>query len=240
MEEAPGTISEGRNVGAAVREARVGAEGAPGTISEEPVSVLFDTAGIKGDVWEIDIVKILHMLARILDRDGRKDLRVAGMAALSSSLIYRMKVESIFALQRAGADKRRPARRRDVKIQLVNMPYRHESTYPVTLDDLLGLLENLITSMANPKNSRRGLDIQPAAEPDFAEYMISLEDVIAGYESLIMKKVNQEGWDGTLQDVVAELGRRDAIRCFFAMLFLARDGRLELEQDGDEIRIRAA
>lgn len=217
-----------------------GASAGPGSISEAPVSVLFDTAAIKGDVWEIDIVEILGMLARILERGGRKDLRVAGMAALSSSLIYRMKVESIFALQRAGADKRRAVQRRDVKIQLVNMPYRHESTYPVTLDDLLGLLESLISSMANPKTSRRGLDIQPVEEPDFAEYMIALEDVIAGYESLIMKKVGQPGWDGTLQDVVADLGRRDAIRCFFAMLFLARDGRLELEQDGDDIRIRAA
>ena len=212
----------------------------PGTISEAPVSVLFDTAAIKGDVWEIDIVQILRMLASILEKDGRKDLRVAGMAALSSSLIYRMKVESIFALQRAGTDKRRAVQRKDVKIRLVNMPYRHESTYPVTLDDLLGLLENLISSMANPKRSRRGLDIQPAEEPDFARYMISLEDVIAGYESLIMKKVGGPGWNGTLQDVVADLDRRDAIRCFFAMLFLARDGRLELEQDGDLIRIRAA
>ena len=215
-------------------------EETPETISEAPVSVLFDTAAIKGDVWEIDIVQILQMLARILEKDGRKDLRVAGMAALSSSLIYRMKVESIFALQRAGTDKRRPVQRRDVKIRLVNMPYRHESTYPVTLDDLLGLLENLISSMANPKRSRRGLDIQPVEEPDFARYMISLEDVIANYESLIMKKVGEPGWDGTLQDVVAGLDRRDAIRCFFAMLFLARDGRLELEQDGDLIRIRAA
>lgn len=212
----------------------------PETISEAPVSVLFDTASIKGDVWEIDIVQILQMLARMLERGGRKDLRVAGMAALSSSLIYRMKVESIFALQRAGEEKRSPVQRKDVKIRLVNLPYRHESTYPVTLDDLLGLLENLISSMANPKRSKRGLDIQPSSEPDFAEYMISLEDVIATYESLIMKKVGRPGWDGTLQDVVADLDRRDAIRCFFAMLFLARDGRLELEQDGDDIRIRAA
>lgn len=212
----------------------------PGTISEAPVSVLFNTASIKGDVWEIDIVQILQMLARILERDGRKDLRVAGMAALSSSLIYRMKVESIFALQRVGSEKKHSVQRKDVKIRLVNMPYRHESTYPVTLDDLLGLLESLISSMANPKRSKRGLDIQPVAEPDFAEYMISLEDVIATYESLIMGKIASPGWDGTLQDVVRDLDRRDAIRCFFAMLFLARDGKLELEQDGDDIRIRAA
>ena len=37
---------------------------------------------------------------------GKKDLKVAEMAALSSSLIYRMKVESIFALQKAAMEKK--------------------------------------------------------------------------------------------------------------------------------------
>ena len=78
----------------------------PETISENPVNVLFNTSSIaKKDVWEIDIVGILEMLLRILGKSGKKDLRVAGMAALSSSLIYRMKVESIFALHRAAMEK---------------------------------------------------------------------------------------------------------------------------------------
>ena len=68
----------------------------PETISENPVNVLFNTSSIaKKDVWEIDIVGILEMLLRILGKSGKKDLRVAGMAALSSSLIYR--IGSIFA-----------------------------------------------------------------------------------------------------------------------------------------------
>ena len=79
----------------------------PETISENPVNVLFNTSSIaKKDVWEIDIVGILEMLLRILGKSGKKDLRVAGMAALSSSLIYRMKVESIFALHRTNTGKK--------------------------------------------------------------------------------------------------------------------------------------
>ena len=37
--------------------------------------------------------------------------------------------------------------RTDVDIDLIDMPYRHESTYPVSLDDLLGLLQNLIEQL---------------------------------------------------------------------------------------------
>ena len=68
----------------------------PNSISQEPINILFDPkAVVKKDVWEIDLIQILNLLAKILEKTGRKDLKVAGMAALSSSLIYRMKVESI-------------------------------------------------------------------------------------------------------------------------------------------------
>ena len=131
----------------------------PETISENPVNVLFNTSSIaKKDVWEIDIVGILEMLLRILGKSGKKDLRVAGMAALSSSLIYRMKVESIFALHRAAMEKKSSRVRSDVDIPLLGIPYRHEPTYPVTLDELLGLLQNLIGSMANPRERRLKFD----------------------------------------------------------------------------------
>ena len=104
-------------------------------ISQAPVNILFNPSTItKKDVWEIDLIKILDILIRILEKSGKKDLRVAGMAALSSSLIYRMKVESIFALQKAAMEKKPLTQRTDVNIDLINMPYRHESTYPVTLD----------------------------------------------------------------------------------------------------------
>ena len=94
----------------------------PETISENPVNVLFNTSSIaKKDVWEIDIVGILEMLLRILGKSGKKDLRVAGMAALSSSLIYRMKVESIFALHRAAMEKKSSRVRSDVDIPLLGI-----------------------------------------------------------------------------------------------------------------------
>ncbi len=57
-------------------------------ISKVPINVLFNPEGIqKRDVWEIDLIQILSMLLTILEKSDKKDLRVAGMAALSSSLI---------------------------------------------------------------------------------------------------------------------------------------------------------
>ena len=210
----------------------------PNGISQEPINVLFDTkAVVKKDVWEIDLIQILNLLTKILEKTGSKDLKVAGMAALSSSLIYRMKVESIFALQKAAMDKKPSFQRTDVDIELIDIPYRHESTYPVSLDDLLGLLQNLIGTIANPQSRRnRKLEIEPIEAPDFQEFFISLESIIGKYEDLIMKKIATTGF-GLLQDIIVELDQVDSIRCFFAALFLARDQKVDLEQQEDDIKI---
>ncbi len=208
------------------------------SISQEPINVLFDTkAVVKKDVWEIDLIQILNLLTKILEKTGSKDLKVAGMAVLSSSLIYRMKVESIFALQKVAMDKKPSVQRTDVDIELIDIPYRHESTYPVSLDDLLGLLQNLIGTIANPRSRRnRKLEIEPIEVPDFQEFFISLESIIGKYEDLIMKKIANTGV-GLLQDIIAELDQVDSIRCFFAVLFLARDQKVDLEQQNDDIKI---
>jgi len=210
----------------------------PNSISQEPVNILFNPSSVvKKDVWDIDLIQILDLLKKILEKSGKKDFKVAGMAALSSSLIYRMKVESIFALQRAAMEKKPMHQRTDIDIQLIDIPYRHESTYPVSLDDLLGLLQNLIGTIANPQSRRnRRLEIEPIEAPDFQEYFTSLESIIGKYEDLVMKKIIPKGF-GLLQDIIVELDEIDSIRCFFAILFLAKDHKVDLEQVEDDIKI---
>ena len=206
-------------------------------ISQDPVNILFNPSVIsKKDVWEINLIEILKLLIKILEQTGKKDLKVAGMAALSSSLIYRMKVESIFALQKAAMEKKPLINRRNVDIDILDIPYRHESTYPVSLDELLDLLENLIGSIANPRSRRRGqldFDTEP---PDFKKYLLPFENLVRKYEDLIVRKIRGTG-SGLLKDIVIDLDSLDSVRCFFAILFLARDQKVELEQKDDDILI---
>ena len=208
------------------------------SISQDPVNILFNPSVIqKKDVWQINLIEILKLLIKILEETGKKDLKVAGMAALSSSLIYRMKVESIFALQKAAMEKKPLINRRDVDIDILDIPYRHESTYPVSLDELLDLLENLIGSIANPRSRRnRQLEFEAIQPPDFKEYFVPFENLVVKYQSLIIRKIRGTG-SGLLKQIVADLDSLDSIRCFFAVLFLARDQKVELAQIDDDIQI---
>ena len=208
------------------------------SISQDPVNILFNPSVIqKKDVWQINLIEILKLLIKILEETGKKDLKVAGMAALSSSLIYRMKVESIFALQKAAMEKKPLINRRDVDIDILDIPYRHESTYSVSLDELLDLLENLIGSIANPRSRRnRQLEFDAIQPPDFKEYFVPFENLVVKYESLIIRKIRGTG-SGLLKQIVADLDSLDSIRCFFAVLFLARDQKVELAQIDDDIQV---
>ena len=204
-------------------------------ISQPPVNILFSPLDVsKKDVWSIDVIRILDILIKILSQTDKKDLRVAGIAALSSAMIHRMKVESIFALQKAAMEKKPLTHREDVDIEIINMPYRHESTYPVTLDELLSVLENLIGTIANPRSSRRQLEFEPVQAPNFDDYFISLEKIIWQYEELIMNKIKATGY-GSFKNITSNLELIDVIRCFFAILFLARDMKVDLEQTEDDI-----
>lgn len=206
-------------------------------ISQPPINVLFNPVDItKKDVWTIDIIRILEVLIKILNQSGKKDLRVAGIAALSSAMIHRMKVESIFALQKAAMEKKPLRQRLDIDVEVIDMPYRHESTYPVTLDELLVVLENLIGTIANPRSNRRQIQFDPVEVPNFNDYFIGLEKIIGQYEELIVNKIRPTG-TGSFQMIVSEFEPIDVVRCFFAILFLARDEKVELEQADSDITI---
>ena len=207
-------------------------------ISKVPINILFDPEGVKKkNIWEIDLIQILSILIKVLEKADKKDLRVAGMAALSSSLIYRMKVENIFALQKAAMENKPMRQRSDIDIQMLDIPYRHESTYPVSLDELLDLLENLIGTIANPRERRSNqLKFEPVDPPDFKKYFNNLENIIGQYQDLILKKLEPNG-NALLAAITKDLNAKDSIRCFFAILFLARDEKVDLMQVDDDITI---
>jgi|TARA_B100001750_G_scaffold93259_1_gene73602 segregation and condensation protein A len=207
-------------------------------ISKVPINILFDPEGVKKkDIWQIDLIQILSMLIKILEKAEKKDLRIAGMAALSSSLIYRMKVENIFALQKAAMENKPIRQRSDIDIQMLDIPFRHESTYPVSLNELLDLLENLIGTIANPRERRSNkLSFEPVDVPDFKNIMNNLENLIPQYQDLILKKLEQND-SALLASITKDLDTTDSIRCFFAILFLARDEKVDLLQVDDDVKV---
>jgi len=220
-------------------------------ISQPPLNLLFNPSLlIRKDVWNIDIARLLEMFLRLLNATGNKDLRICGLAAVSSSMIYRLKVESIFALEKIAMQKRglnEPTN--DQKLQLpipqlnsIELPFRIEPTYPVSVEDLLQMLENMIMELANPRSKRKKqeLELEPVETFDFDQYLIKFEKIIQDYEDMIYDIVTA---DGILffKTLVNKMEPVEMARCFIAMLYLAMKSKITVDhhpqEDSDDIKM---
>jgi len=207
------------------------------TISQPPLDVLFNPSLVsKKDVWEIDVVMLLEMLLKIINLTGKKDLRVCGIAALSSSLIHRLKVESIFRLEKIAMSKKSLDITEIKKIPLlksVEIPFRIESSYPVSLEDLLSVLENMIANLANPRRQRSQLNLNTIPSFDFNEYIVKFEEIIKSYEEMIIDILTADG-SVLFSSLTLTMNTIDTVRCFLAVLYLAMKREIIVTQSEDQ------
>ncbi|MFL6391779.1 MAG: chromosome segregation protein ScpA [Nitrososphaeraceae archaeon] len=211
-------------------------------ISEPPLSLLFNPSLLttKKNVWDIDVTMLLDTLLKLINTTGKKDLRVCGIAILSSSIIYRLKVESIFrlekiAMQRKGVDDHQ-LQQPVPDLNPVEIPFRIESTYPVSLEELLHVLENMISELANPRPKKKQLKLEPVETFDFDQYIIKFEHILQRYEDMIFDIVTADG-EAIFKILVAKMKPIEIVRCFIAVLYLATKGKVELEQIEEDLKI---
>lgn len=207
------------------------------TISQPPLDVLFNPSLVsKKDVWEIDVVMLLEMLLKVINLTGKKDLRVCGIAALSASLIHRLKVESIFRLEKIAMSKKSLDITEIKKIPLlksVEIPFRIESSYPVSLEDLLSVLENMIANLANPRRQRSQLNLDTLPSFDFNEYIVKFEEIIKSYEEMIIDILTADG-SVLFSSLTLTMNTIDTVRCFLAVLYLATKKEIIVTQSEDQ------
>lgn len=205
-------------------------------IAEPPLNLLFNPSLLtaKKDVWDINVTMLLEMLLHLINMTGKKDLRICGIAILSSSIIYRLKVESIFrlekiAMQRKGLDDDLRFQQPIPDLNAVEIPFRIESTYPVSLEDLLSVLENMISELANPRQKKKQLRLEPVETFNFDQYLVKFEHILQEYEDMIFDIVNADGV-AMFKILVTKMEPIEVVRCFIAMLYLAMKGRVDLEE----------
>ena len=201
-------------------------------ISEPPLNLLFNLSLIaRKDVWSIDLSTLLELLLRIISSSEDKDLRIFGVAILSSSIIHRLKVESIFRLDKISMQKKRlelnQVSQHVPKLNSIEIPFRIDSTYPVSLEELIQVLEKMVTELTNRKQKKQQLE--PIETFSFNEYLVKFEEILKAYEKMIFDIVSKHR-QTLFKSVVAKMDTLEVVRCFIAMLSLATKTKIDLTQ----------
>lgn len=214
------------------------------SLATPPLNLLFNTSLLgKQNVWEINISTLLELLLKIINSSGKKDLRICGIAAWSSTLIYRLKVESIFHLEKLSLEKKNFASSTEKEIpllKLLDFPFRLSSTYPLSLEDLLNVLENIISSLHNPNLKRRNpIELEAVEIFDFDHYLVKFEKILEEKEEFIMHSLR---FTETIlfSKFIEKLERLEIARIFIALLHLAMKGKIDIVQidDSSDFEIR--
>ena len=208
-------------------------------LSEPPLDLLFNPTLVgKKNVWEINISKLLDLLLNVVSSSGNPDLRVCGIAAWSSSLIYRLKVESIFKLEKIALEKKSMDQEKNIpEIDLIDFPFRLNSTYPVSIEDLFKVLEKMISEIANPKPRKKiSIDLEPLEDFNFDQYLIKFEEILEEHEELILYSL-QDLDQLTFHELTKKMAPLEVARTFVALLHLAMKDKIHVLQVDDSYDI---
>ena len=207
-------------------------------LSKPPLNILINPTEMKNrKPWEVDLQELLEMFIKLIERMETPDLRLCGSAALSSALIYRMKVESLFLFEKLKI-KRHIIDNIDPP-QMLEIPYRYELS-TTTLDDLVSTLENILEEMISqqiekPKPSM--IKAEPVIEVDTFSIQIqkALKELKREIGNLLREREKI-----LFSEYVMNMSILERVRTLLLLLFIANDGLIKIVQDEEDIWIVGA
>lgn len=205
-------------------------------LSKPPLNLLLNPEGNRiSKPWEVDLERLLTMFLDLITKSEFLDLRLCGSAALSSALIYRLKVETLFLL-----DKIKSARMQRIDISgevplLLEMPFRQE-IYSTSIEDLVSTLESILEDIIRGKRKQQekaNFLLEPVYtfEPD--KFLNKIAELVNEFRVRVLAEIRNHH-----SFLFSQFSKgKDALekaQYFIFFLFLAMEGTVQLEQTENE------
>ncbi len=200
-------------------------------LSKPPLNVLIDPTLVRRkSPWEINLSQLLNLFLQAISKTDLIDMRAAGAAALSSAMIYRLKVETLFLFERLRTERR--ALDLGEPPQIIVMPFRYE-VYSTNIEELFEELTRILEQIVSEQNtgsSSAALPVEEAAPPDMNDYFISLQALLLEFRAILIERLRPTG-RAMLSDLIRGLRPVDAARVFILVLFAAHTGEVVINQE---------
>jgi segregation and condensation protein A len=200
-----------------------------------PLNVLVNPEAIKKQKpWDLDLVNLLETFSSIIKSSETLNLRLCGSAIVSSALIYRLKVETLFLFEKL---KIRKEHVKSMEPPLFEMPFRHE-LYSTSLEDLILALERIIKEISAEQRKEKPkslIEPEPLIETD--DFSLHIKELLSFFKSNLLSALEEKG-EIFFSDYVHGMKLLEAIQSFILLLFVAAEGLIILEQVEDDIKIK--
>ena len=180
--------------------------------------------------WDISIYLLLNEFYKFLKSKPLLDYKLSGLALLTSSILYKLKVEHLFY-----EEKRRIIVKREADISApvspLYMPFRVD-IHTSDIDELLEAFEALLLEMEKEERKERPPVIRSYEEfPVFNQE--SFLKMLRPIEEYILDILDREA-EISFQKLVKDKDILEVVRYFLVLLYLAQRGRVVLVQRGED------
>lgn len=187
-----------------------------------------------GKPWEIDIADLLDLFIMAILKRKQTDLRLCGSVALSSALLYRFKVETIFYFERLRAE--RIEHPRDEPPSIIVLPFRYE-LYSTSIDDLVASLETILNeALSQSRQKEKAKKIEAESEVEIDQYIIKIGEMVGDFRAKLTRSLRGTG-DTLFSKLIEQTSSLEKAKTFILLLFVATEGIVRLAQEGNDIRI---
>lgn len=204
-------------------------------LTKAPLKFLVDVGDIsKRKVWSLNVAELLKEFLSVYSVERSKDLRLYGTVALSSSIIFRMQVESFFLFEKQPSG---VAEREELMLpSIIEVPYRHES-YSTSVEDLLTALEKIIASASavKPKMEETLVPV-PSLELPVDPFIMNIKEALEGFKKKLLEMMDSSH-QISFRRMVRGLSVIEVVRHFILSLFVAQEEFADLSQSEDDIII---
>ena len=210
----------------------------PSSVSKPPLNILINPESVRAQKsWDIDLAYLLELLDSVLKESDVLDLRICGSAVVTSSLIYRLKVETLFLFERIRTEKR--AFDQDLKElpQTLTLPFRYElhSTSAKELVSALELIMDELTSHVKEEKPKE-IIIEPEPDLEIDDYDARIGEMLNRFRLDIIKALARET-SISFRDYVKNQPVVEKVRSFILLLFVATEGLVQLIQENEDILV---
>ena len=204
-------------------------------LTKFPLKLLVDVESIsKKRVWDVNISELLNQFISLYS-DYKKDLRLYGTVALSSSIIYKLQVESFFLFEKQTL---RPFEGGEISLPtIIDVPYRHE-VYSTSVEDLIIALERIISS-SPLKRMKKEETLVPVASLELPTdpFLMNINELIKEFKKQLLLLMD-ENHTVSFRKLVEGLPLIEVVRNFLLTLFVAQEEFVDLIQKENDIIIK--
>ncbi len=204
--------------------------------SEKPesVKILLNPGALRRrKIWDISIYLLLKEFYEYLRSQPLIDYRLSGIAILTSSILYKLKVQNLFYEEKRRVYKR--SAEVAEPIEPLRMPFRID-LQASDIDDLLLAFESLILEVEREKEGVKREALLGTVEefPIFDQQ--TLLRMLKPLEEELVDRLEREG-EIKFSDLIRGKGALEVARYLIVLLFLAQDEKIVLVQQDEDILI---